>query len=205
MVGAALIAATLGLAACGSSSTVTTTVSAGSSTAADTPSSSASSTSTTASQSTATRSTATVARAPLCRAATLSLSYLGQEGATGHGEIGFALHNTGSSSCHTFGYPGILFLGRTGQPLPTMPTHSPRDLFGATPLTGLTVKPGATVSFRLEVTHGINSTAGCGTAYGLQAIAPNDTGTLRTTIPSGAYQCRTAVVSPVRPGTSAFP
>jgi Protein of unknown function (DUF4232) len=200
MLAAALLAGAVGIAACGSSTTVTTTVTAGSSTAADTTSSSAASTSTTA-----TASTATVARSPLCRAATLSLSFLGQQGATGHGELGFALRNTGSTSCHTFGYPGILFLGRTGQPLPTTPTHSTRTLFGVTPLAGLTVKPGATVSFRLEVTHGINSTVGCGTAYGLQAIPPNDTGTLRTTIPSGAYQCRTAVVSPVRPGTSAFP
>jgi hypothetical protein len=200
MLAAALLAGAVGLAACGSSTTVTTTVTAGSSTAADTTSSSAASTSTTA-----TASTATVARSPLCRAATLSLSFLGQQGATGHGELGFALRNTGSVSCHTFGYPGILFLGRTGQPLPTTPTHSTRTLFGVTPLAGLTVKPGATISFRLEVTHGINSTVGCGTAYGLQAIPPNDTGTLRTTIPSGAYQCRTAVVSPVRPGTSAYP
>jgi hypothetical protein len=200
MLAAVLLAGAVGLAACGSSTTVTTTVTAGSSTAADTTSSSAASTSTTA-----TASTATVARSPLCRAATLSLSFLGQQGATGHGELGFALRNTGSTSCHTFGYPGILFLGRTGQPLPTTPTHSTRTLFGVTPLAGLTVKPGATISFRLEVTHGINSTVGCGTAYGLQAIPPNDTGTLRTTIPSGAYQCRTAVVSPVRPGTSAFP
>jgi len=135
----------------------------------------------------------------------LSLSFLGQQGATGHGELGFALRNTGSVSCHTFGYPGILFLGRTGQPLPTIPTHSTRDLFGVAPLVGLTVKPGATVSFRLQVTHGISSTLGCSMAFGLQAIPPNDTGTLHTTIPSGAYQCRSAVVSPLRPGTSAYP
>jgi hypothetical protein len=202
MLAAALLAGALAVSACGSSTTVTTTVTGGSSTAADTTSSSAASSSSTTGTVT---STATAARAPLCRAATLSLSFLGQQGATGHGELGFALRNTGSTSCHTFGYPGILFLGRTGQPLPTTPTHSTRTLFGVTPLAGLTVKPGASVSFRLEVTHGINSTVGCGTAYGLQAIPPNDTGTLRTTIPSGAYQCRTAVVSPVRPGTSAFP
>jgi hypothetical protein len=135
----------------------------------------------------------------------LSLSYLGQQGATGHGELGFALHNTGSKPCHTFGYPGILFLDRGGQPLPTIPTHSPRDFFGVTPEVGLTVAPGHAVSFRLQVTHGINGTAGCSTAYALQVIPPNDTSTLRTTMPDGAYQCRTAVVSPVRPGTSAYP
>jgi hypothetical protein len=199
---AALFAGTLALVGCGSSTTVTTTVSAGSSTAAG----SSSSTARTSSSSTSvTASTATAAHSSLCRAGTLSLSFLGQQGATGHGELGFALRNRGSSSCHTFGYPGILFLGRTGQALPTTPSHSTHDFFGVTPQVGITLAPGRSASFRLQVTHGINGTAGCSTAYGLQVIPPNDTSLLRTTIPSGAYQCRTAVVSPVRPGASAFP
>jgi hypothetical protein len=205
MLTAAVLAATLGVAGCGSSTTVTTTVTAGSSTAAETTSTSAG-TPTSSTSTTSTTPTATAAGASLCRAATLSLSYLGQQGATGHGELGFALRNTGAKACHTFGYPGILFLGRSGQSLPTVPTHSPRDFFGLTPVVGITVAPGRSVSFRLQVSHGINGTAGCSTAYGLQVIPPNDTATLRTTIPSpGAYQCRTAVVSPVRPGTSAYP
>jgi hypothetical protein len=203
---AAVVTGTLALAGCGSSTTVTTTVTAGSSTAADTTStSSATPTSSASTSAAASSATATAAAASLCRAAALSLSYLGQQGATGHGELGFALRNTGSSSCHTFGYPGILVLGRTGQALPTTPSHSTRDFFGVTPEVGITVAPGRSVSFRLQVTHGINGTAGCSTAYGLQVIPPNDTAMLRTTIPSGAYQCRTAVVSPLRPGTSAFP
>lgn len=189
---------------CGSSTTVTTTVTAAgtthqSSATASTAPSSSTSTSTTAS------TASTAAGAQVCRAATLSLSFLGQQGATGHGELGFALRNTGSTACHTFGYPGILFLGSRGQALPTLPTHSMHDLFGTTPEVGLTVSSGSSVSFRLEVTHGIGGTAGCSTASGLQVIPPNDTATLRTTIPGGAYQCRTAVVSPVRPGTSAYP
>jgi hypothetical protein len=142
---------------------------------------------------------------PRCRAATLALSFLGQQGATGHGELGFALRNTGSVACRTFGFPGILFLSRSGQGLPTIPTHTTHDLFGSAPEVGLNVAPGQSVSFRLGVTHGINSTAGCTTAYGLQVIPPDDTATLRTTIPSGAYQCRTATVSPLRPGVSAYP
>ena len=68
----------------------------------------------------------------------------------------------------------------------------------------LTVAPGATVSFRLGVTHGASSAAGCTTAHALQVIPPNDTATLRVSIPNGAYECQTATVSPLAPGTSAF-
>ena len=114
------------------------------------------------------------------------------------------MRNTGSSTCHTFGYPGVLFLDKAGQPLPTVPTHTTHDFFGTAPEIGINVAPGASVSFRLGVTHGINGTQGCATAYGLQVIPPNDTATLRATIPGGAFECRTVTVSPVRPGTSAY-
>jgi hypothetical protein len=185
---AAVVLALIALAGCGSSTTVTTTVTGGSASATKSAASSAASTTspTSTSTSTATSHATTAAGLPLCRAATLSLSFLGQQGATGHGELGFALRNTGARTCHTFGYPGILFLGRSGQPLPTIPTHSTRDFFGVTPVVGINVAPGRTVSFRLQVTHGIASPVGCGTAYGLQVIPPNDTSTLRTTMAGGA-------------------
>ena len=114
------------------------------------------------------------------------------------------MRNTGSSTCHTFGYPGVLFLDKAGQPLPTVPTHTTHDFFGDAPEIGINVAPGDSVSFRLGVTHGINGTQGCATAYGLQVIPPNDTATLRTTIPGGAFECRTVTVSPVRPGNAAY-
>jgi hypothetical protein len=135
----------------------------------------------------------------------LALSYLGGQGATGHGELGFALRNTSAGSCRTYGFPGVLFLDQSGAPLPTISTRTTHDFFGVTPLQLLAVAPGANVSFRLGVTHGASSPAGCTTAYGLQVIPPNDTLSLRTTIPQGAYECRTATVSPLRPGDSAFP
>lgn len=194
---AAAAAAAFLLAACGGSSKSTTTP-------AVPPS-------TTGAPATSTASTVTTRQAPiptsgtpLCTASRLALSFIGQQGATGHGEIAFALRNTSSGSCHTFGYPGVLFLGRTGQPLPTSSMRTTHDFAGVVPEQQLTVAPGASVSFRLFVTHGINSTVGCTTAYGLQAIAPDDTATLRTSIPGGAYECRTATVSPLQPGTSAY-
>lgn len=123
----------------------------------------------------------------------------------GHGEIGFALRNSTHTPCHTYGYPGVLFLDRHGKPLPTIPHRTTQDFFGTSPKAHLDVAPGATVSFRLDVGHGVATSAGCATAYGLQVIPPDDTATLRTSIPNGAYECRDANVSPLRAGRSAYP
>jgi hypothetical protein len=139
-----------------------------------------------------------------CKAADLALSYLGGQGATGHGELGFALKNTGSSACSTGGYPGIQFLSQAGAALPTTPQHTTDDFFGHLPLAPLTLQPGQTASFRLGVSHGGGTSSGCSTASGLQVIAPNDTATMKVQIANGASECGTATVSPLQPGTSAF-
>jgi hypothetical protein len=137
-------------------------------------------------------------------ASTLSLSVLGQQGAAGHGELGFALRNTSAHSCHTFGYPGILFLSRSGASLPTVSSRTTHDFFGSAPESALVLSPGSIASFRVGVTHGISSSAGCATAAALQAIPPDDTATLRVTIPGGAYECGSATVSPLQAGSGAY-
>jgi uncharacterized protein DUF4232 len=142
---------------------------------------------------------------PPCRASELALSFLGQQGATGHGELGFALRNTSASSCSTVGYPGVQFLDSAGAPEPTTPTHTTSDFFGHTDLRALTVSPGQSVSFRLGVSHGAASSAGCTTADALQVIAPNDTATLHTAIPDGAAECAGTTVSPLQAGDAAYP
>jgi predicted small secreted protein len=139
-----------------------------------------------------------------CKAAGLALSFIGGQGATGHGELGFALKNTGSSACATGGYPGIQFLAKDGSALSTTPQHTTDDFFGHLPLAPLTLQPGQSASFRLGVSHGGGSPSGCNTADGLQVIAPNDTATLKVTIPNGASECGTTTVSPLQPGTSAY-
>ena len=139
-----------------------------------------------------------------CNAAGLALSYLGGQGATGHGELGFALKNSGPSACSTGGYPGIQFLASDGSALTTTPQHTTDDFFGHLPLQKLTLQPGQTASFRLGVSHGGGSSAACSTADGLQVIAPNDTATLKVQIPNGASECGTTTVSPLQPGTSAY-
>jgi hypothetical protein len=155
--------------------------------------------------STSTATTTTAAGPSPCVAADLALSFLGQQGATGHGLLGFALRNGSSHPCHTFGYPGIQWLDKSGAPLPTTPQRTTHDFFGRAPESRLLIEPGATVSFRLGVLHGVVPGAKCATAYGLQVIPPDDTHTLHVAIPGGAYECTTTTVSPVRSGNSAYP
>jgi hypothetical protein len=149
--------------------------------------------------------TSTTSGPPACRTADFALMFLGQEGATGHGELGFALRNTSGRECHTYGYPGVLFLDKSGKPLPTTPAHTTTDFFGTTTETELIVPAGATVSFRLGVNHNGSSPSACTTVYGLQVIAPDDTVTTSTKIAPPAYECGGQVtVSPLQPATTAF-
>lgn len=150
-------------------------------------------------------STSSSSAVSLCRAPALSLSFLGGQGATGHGLLGFELRNVSSRTCHTFGFPGVQFVDAAGRPLPTVSTRTTQDFFGSAPERALDVAPGQSVSFRIGVTHGIPSSAGCTTTAAVSVIPPNDTESLHVTIPNGVYECRTATVTPVEQGTSAYP
>jgi hypothetical protein len=141
----------------------------------------------------------------ICRAAGVRITFLGGQGATGHGLLGFAMQNTGSASCTTLGYPGIQFLSKSGAALPTHDTRTTTDFFGTTKLARLTVAPGQSASFRLGVSHGSASPKGCVTAGYVQVIPPNDTSTVRIAIPGGVYECGGGVtVSPMQPGDTAY-
>jgi Protein of unknown function (DUF4232) len=203
-------AAALALAGCGGSSSNAGRTSASvpttnSATTPDTTSTAATTPAPATSTPTTTATTTATSVPAICRASDLSASFLGGQAATGHGLLGFALRNQSANTCTTYGYPGVEFLSQSGQPLTTNSTRTTTDFFGTLPKTLLTVAPGAIVSFRLGVTHGAASTAGCTTAYALQVIPPNDTATLRVPIPNGAYECQTATVSPMQRGTSAYP
>jgi hypothetical protein len=209
LLGTAAIGATA-LAACGSSGATTpasTAAAATGSPSVSTATATADPTTTTIAPATTstTSTTTTTSGDPPCTAASLSLSFMGQQGGMGHGEIGFVLHNTGNVSCRTYGYPGIQFLDQNGHALPTIPHHATSDFFGSSPAVPLVIAPGGSASFRLDVGHGVATSAGCATAYGLQVIPPNDTATLVTKIPNGSYECQDANVSPLRAGASAYP
>jgi hypothetical protein len=202
---ACAVATPLGLAACGESSApaqiVTRTVTAPATTSATQTTTPATTPPTTP---TAPPTTSASAGTGPCTAHDLALSFLGQHGAAGHGELAFALKNTASAPCHTYGYPGIQFLDRDGAPLTTIPHRTTLDYFGHAPVAELTVAPGAAVSFRLGVTHGAIPGSVCSTAFTLQAIPPDDTHSVSTQIPDGAYECRDTTVTPLEPGSSAY-
>jgi hypothetical protein len=195
----------------GSSPTTSSTTSAASVSTTSSTIATVTSTVTTSSPSSTTTTTTTTSATTSapgsgpCVASELALSFLGGQGATGHGELGYALRNISSTSCRTYGFPGVQFLDRSGAALPTDSTRTTSDFFGSVPAKPLVIAPGDSASFRLGVTHGISSSAGCTTAYGLQVIPPNDTATLRVSMPQGAYECGTATVSPLAAGQSAYP
>ena len=194
--------AALTLAACGSSSGSTSTPASDPTTSTQTTTAPPTTTSTAPPTSTST--TTAAGSTPACVASMLALSFLGGEGATGHIELGFALRNTSSGSCHTYGYPGVLFLNKNGQGLTTVTTRTTHDFFGSLPIAVLTVAPGAEVSFRLGTSDVTGSGPSCATATGLQVIAPDDTATLKTALSPSTFECGTVTVSPLQPGTSAF-
>lgn len=196
----------LALGACGSSvapAHSATTPGTAHSHATTTVTASASATSSTSSAPT-TRTSAGAAASVPCRAANLRLSFVSENDAAGHGLLGFSLKNVGSAPCHTYGFPGVLFLNAHGSALSTIPHHITSDYFGPAPEGEVTIAPGQMASFRIGVTHGAIPGSVCTTAYGLQVIPPDDTATLRTSFTSGAYECRDADVSPIEPGPTAY-
>jgi hypothetical protein len=141
-----------------------------------------------------------------CVAADLKPSFLGTNGAAGTIAVGFALTNVSSSTCTTYGWPGVLLLSSTDQALPTNAVRSSSDLLGATPASNISLAPGQKASFRIIASDfASGSTASCPSATALQIIAPNDTATLKVTISGGIPACGRATLSPMMVGTSAWP
>ncbi len=216
---AVLIAAlALAVSGCGGSNTAATTSNKQASTgsgAAQTASTPATTTSspptTTATTSTATTSTSTTAASggaglssSACTAANLTPAFLNSNGATGHVVIAFVLKNTGSSTCHTYGFPGVEFLTKSGAPITTNATRTTTDFAGHLSEVEVTVPPASEASFRLVTSDVASSQSVCQTAWGLQIYAPDDTTPMKTTMPVGISVCNgTATVSPVVAGTGA--
>lgn len=136
-----------------------------------------------------------------CVAADLTPAAVPPNSAPGTTVLGFTLKNSGSSACHTYGWPGIALVSASGTVADTQATRSTGDALGQTPATAFTLKPGDEASFRITL-H--DSGSGCGSYTGVQIIAPNDTATLRATIPDGPVQsCGSVAVSPLEPGDTA--
>jgi hypothetical protein len=115
--------------------------------------------------------------------------------------LGFILTNTSGTTCASGAFPGIGLIDAAGNVDAVSPTRVTSDALGATPVTRVSLGAGQTMSFRITL-H--DSGAGCGSYTGVQIIAPNDTATMKVTIPDGPVQsCGNVDVSPVEPGSSA--
>ena len=95
----------LGLAACGSSSSSTTTT-----TRASTTTTTAASTSTTSASTT----TSSGPKSTGCATASLAITFGSPNGTAGAIHYAITFHNTGSSTCTLYGYPGVSFLAAGG-------------------------------------------------------------------------------------------
>jgi hypothetical protein len=138
-----------------------------------------------------------------CTASELTPSYLGSNGAAGTIALGFALKNTGSTTCHTYGWPGVEFLSSAGAALSTNATRTTGDVVGSTPANVLTLAPGQEASFRMVTSDmGPNGSA-CPTASALQIYAPDDTVKMKVSL-NGVAACGKSTLSPMLPGDSAF-
>ncbi len=205
---AAVIGA-LVVAACGGSSNTADNTGGGGSTVTvtrtvTTPPANSTTTTAPLTPTTATKTTTTAfAGGTACTASDLTPTFLGSNGAAGTVVLGFALKNTGSKSCHTYGWPGVEFLSASGASLPTNATRTTADVVGSTPATALTLKPGEEASFRIVASDVGSNGGNCPTARQLQIYAPDDTVTMRVSLP-GVAACGKATLSPLLPGASAF-
>jgi hypothetical protein len=215
LLGSAAVIGACAIAACGSSSTtsdrttktvtlpprtvtVTTPIETG--TSVTTPPTTTTGTATTST------TTTTGTGSGECVAADLTPSFLGTNGAAGTIAVGFALTNSSSSSCTTYGWPGVQFLSSADAALPTDAMRTSSDMLGSTPATDITLMPGQKASFRLIASDfASGTTTSCPNATKLQIIAPNDTATLRVAISGGIPACGRATLSPLMAGTSAWP
>lgn len=161
-------------------------------------------TTSTAAASTGTTSTTALSGATACTAAQLSPSFLGSNGAAGHVLLGFALRNRSSSSCHTYGYPGVEFTTGAGAPITSGAQRTTDDFAGHEPELEITLAPGQRASFRLITSDVASNSGPCPSAAALRVIAPDDTATMRVTFPP-VLDCGKPTVSPLEPDTSAFP
>jgi hypothetical protein len=91
--------------------------------------------------------------------------------------------------------------------LPTRATRTTHDPLGDTPVRSLVLAPGRTAGFRLiaNLAAEAGTGAGCATAAYLQAIAPDDTATMRVRLGGGVPECGQATLSPLMSGSAIPP
>ncbi|HTW13458.1 MAG TPA: DUF4232 domain-containing protein [Solirubrobacteraceae bacterium] len=183
--------------------TVTTPPPTNTATQATTTATNTTATTTTTTTGTGTGTTTAPDATAACVAADLTPSFLGTNGAAGTIAVGFALKNTSSAPCHTYGWPGVQLVSSTGAALTTNYTRTSSDILGSTPADDITLAPGQEASFRF-VASGFGA-SDCANATTMAIIAPDDTTQMSVTMSGGLPACGKATLSPLMKGTSAWP
>jgi hypothetical protein len=210
------LTATVALAACGSSSnvssqssvqTVTETVTSPSGPAPAATRTQATTTASTVTTTTTAAGSSTPAPASgssVCVAADLKPVSLGSNGAAGTVYYTYALENVSSSSCHTYGWPGVSFWTASGKQLPNAVSRVTSDQVGNAVAASVTIAPGGEVSFRVDVEDAYDGGAKCTTASYIQFYAPDDTTPMRLSLGSGAQSCGAFQITPLQSGRGAL-
>ena len=109
-----------------------------------------------------------------CRSGQLTLSIVSTNGGAGTLEVILAFHNTGTTACTLYGYPGAQMLAASGAPLPTTVIRGGTPLFTAGQPTLVTLAAGGTASFNLGYSDVPSGTAtSCPLASRLEVTPPN--------------------------------
>jgi hypothetical protein len=149
-------------------------------------------------------STATASSAPSrCQSGDVRISAAPGSVATGHVESPFLIRNTTARRCTLRGFPTVIPLGKTGQPLAVKVKPAAVDFFPQVPDREVALQPAGLASFRLVTTNGGQSVAGCPGARQVRVALPQDASS--QALPFVGIVCPgTVTVSRVAQGKSAY-
>ncbi len=154
--------------------------------------------------STSTSATATGSSAATdCRAADLRLRLGHGSAAAGHELAPFSLRNASRHPCGLRGFPRVVLLNRSGQPMNVTVAPRSLDFFGHIAVRQVAVPAGDVASFRLAVSTGING-GDCPTAHSMRVTLPEGSGAISFVL-GNILACPGGVsVSPFAPDHAAF-
>ena len=188
LTGAALLVTALGLSACGSSSSSSTTTTKPSTPTTTTKPSTSTTATTGASTSTTTKPSGTG-----CATSALAVTFGNPNGTAGAVHYTITFHNTGSSSCTLYGYPGVSFLGTGGSQI-----GAPAQRQSGGTVATVTLAPGGDAYSSVAVTDpGIPPCSSQADAAQVRVYPPGQTQAALVTAPSGVAVCSS-------PNTSAY-
>ncbi len=130
---------------------------------------------------------------------------MGQGGAAGTQEVTFSLTNTSTTSCATYGYPGLLLLHTSGAALPTTVHRGGGLTFDDFAPTHVTLAAGQTGYFNVGFNDVPTPTTTCSSAHLIEVTPPTNTTHTTVDVTLGIDACDngTLDVSPVFASTDA--